>query len=105
MQFVSAGKVGVAAAGTPQPLALGVRTVRFLRFTPAPSATGKVYIGSNGMVKATLAGVGKVFLPPGAAGYYDSYDIGPFDDEEIDTTNFYLDADTNGEGPLVTYAT
>jgi len=71
-------------------------------FQAKPGNLGKVYIGTAGMVRATLAGVSAVLAIPtvnSIPSYSISLTLAP---AGIDLSELFIDADTAGEGVLLT---
>lgn len=71
-------------------------------FQAKPGNLGKVYIGTADMVRATLAGVSAVLAIPTAnsiPSYSISLTLAP---AGIDLSELWVDADTAGEGALLT---
>lgn len=109
MPLRSLGKVTVTVAGTPISL-LAVLQAAGLRFRSYHAAhlqaldtnAGKVYIGTSTMVKATRAGCIHVLAAP-ASGNIPSFGMALIGSAAgIDISEVYLDADTSGEGVLLT---
>ena len=101
------GRVNVPVPGTPVPLATNPAITASKLFVQViPGLTGKTYLGSATLTKATLAGVTRVLWPNAAGGFSEH-----FFQESQDGTNsirlkdYAVDADVAGEGLLVTYWT
>jgi hypothetical protein len=101
------GKLSVAASGTPVPLSTDpTLTASKLFFQSIPGFTGKTYVGSANMVKATLAGVTRILAPNPSGGFSENFYIESQDGENgIRLIDYAVDADVSGEGVLVTYWT
>jgi hypothetical protein len=104
LQARSFGKVAVATPGTPVRVTTdtALRAHR-MRFAVLIGEVGRVFLGVQGMNKATGAGVIKEFWPTGAGG-------GVADDLVIESaagelrpSDYYVDANTAGEGLIVAY--
>src|SRR5579863_8638362 len=98
MQAVTLGLVPVPTPGTP----VGISATRVLcnriRFETTTAGAGKVYLGLAGLVKASLAGVIKQFIPAGS-GVPDSFDLfAPDGADELDLSQYFVDAANAGEG-------
>ena len=105
MNIKCKGRVSVPTPGTPVPLATDpTLTVCKLFFQVIPGLTGKTYVGTGGMTKATLGGVARILWPNASGGFSESFFL-----ESQDGTNsiclqdYAIDADVAGEGLLVTY--
>lgn len=107
------GKITVPVAGTPVQLYAAILALdptnpayRFkafhaVLFQAMDSNSGKIYIGSSAMVKATLVGVAQVLVVPSAS-YIPSFGMAnQLSPEGVDLTALYLDAAVSGEGVLV----
>jgi hypothetical protein len=69
-----------------------------------PGLVGKTYLGTPVMNKATLAGVARVLSPNSAGGFSETFEIESQDGENsIRLMDYAVDADTAGEGLLVTW--
>ncbi len=95
------GKITVTTPGTPVRVTsqTGLRASRML-FATDPSDTGAIYLGVAGMVKATRAGVIRVFTAPGT-GPQDGLVL-QTDRQTVNPGDYYIDADNAGQGLLVT---
>jgi hypothetical protein len=107
MIIKSLGRVNVAVPGTPVPLTTNAALTASKLFVQAiPGLTGKTYLGSATMTKATLAGATRVLSPNSTGGFSENFFL-----ESQDGTNgirlaeYAIDADVAGEGLLVTYWT
>lgn len=107
MLLAALGKVAVPTPGTQvvlSTISTGERFVKCVKFRTHASNTGKVYVGSPTMVRATLAGVMAQLIPPAATGQTDEFELCA-DEDLIDLQRVAVDADVAGEGPLVTLFT
>lgn len=89
MQMIPLGKVAVASAGTLQQLSTETAVNRII-LKAGSGNTNKVYLGFQGLAKATLA---NCFWELSPGGEFDSAQFGLND---IDPSKIYLDADTSG---------
>ncbi len=107
MNINSKGRVNVATPGTPVPLATDPSVVASKLFVQViPGLTGKTYLGTTAMNKTTLDGVARVLWPNSAGGFSENFEIESQDGENsIRLMDYAIDADTAGEGLLVTYWT
>lgn len=106
------GRIVVPVAGTP----VSVRTAVFatgerfqafhaMLFQAMATNTGRVYIGKNTMVKATLADCAAVLAIP-TANTIPSFGMSnPLSPAGVDISGLFIDADVNGEGVLLTILT
>lgn len=103
MNITPLGKIAPTAAGTPVQVTAD-NTIRTFKIYMAQIAgtTGKVYVGRQGLVKGTLAGVIKEFAIP-AAGLLDVFVIESESGEQLVPADYWVDADVNNEGVLVSY--
>lgn len=117
MPVIIVGKLSVTAAGTPQKvtdfpaykaalvaakLSSQFLTVQAALFQQWTLNTGKVWIGGATMNKTTGADMAAVLTAPSASSipsFGASNHLAP---AGIDLSVFYLDVDTNGEGPILT---
>lgn len=91
------GKVAVTTGGTPVQIdadGLG-RVVQSLIVQSLASNTDKIYLGRQGMVKATGVGVIAVLTPTAAPFKLDAFGNG------FKTDKLYLDAAVDGEGAYI----
>ncbi|MBI4910961.1 MAG: hypothetical protein HY820_45545 [Acidobacteria bacterium] len=105
LQARSFGKIAVPVPGTPVRLTsdLALRVNR-LRFAPLIGEVGRVFVGVAGMNKANGAGVVKEFWPTGAGGgVADDLMIESRDGDLLRPADYYIDANTAGEGLIVAY--
>jgi hypothetical protein len=107
MIIKSLGRVNVPVAGTPVPLTTNPAITASKLFVQAiPGLTGKTYLGSPTMAKATLAGVTRILWPNTTSGPVESFFLESQDGENsIRLKDYAIDADNAGEGLLVTYWT
>ena len=107
MHINTKGRVNVATPGTPVPLTTDTSiTASKLFFQVIPALTGKTYIGSPSMAKATLTGVARVLWPNTTGGFSENFWIESQDGaNSIRLAEYAVDADVAGEGLLVTYWT
>jgi hypothetical protein len=105
-QFVALGPTRSVVAGTPVPVAIppelaGRPTCHACLIEALPGNVGKVYIGTTGLNKATLTGV-LVVLPTPTANLLGTFSIAVAQAANaIRLTDFWIDADTAGDGVLV----
>jgi hypothetical protein len=101
------GRVNVATPGTPVPLATDRSVVASKLFVQAiPGLTGKTYLGTPAMNKATLNGVARILWPNSTSGFSENFEIESQDGENsIRLMDYAIDADVASEGLLVTYWT
>jgi hypothetical protein len=99
------GRVSVLTPGTPIPLTTDATlTANKLFFQVIPGLTGKTYVGTTGMTKATLGGVARILWPNASGGFSESFSIESQDGtNSIRLKDYVIDADVAGEGLLVTY--
>lgn len=91
--------ITVATAGTPERLTTDVKIRASAIFVQAlHSNTQKAYVGVSGLTKATGAGV-IVTLDAKQSWAFDTGD----GSDRIQVSDYYFDADVNGEKLLVTY--
>lgn len=102
------GKVAVVAPGTPVRVTTDLtRRVAAISFTAVPGASGAIYIGGAGMVKATLVQVARKMTIPSAGVACDTFLVpmipggGAIHLHVL--ADYWIDADGAGDGPLVTY--
>ena len=109
-QFVSFGKIQIAAAGTPQKVqipqvagnpVMNPPSCHALLIQALSTNAGKIYIGLAGLDKATLAQV-LVVLPVPTANLLPAFSIAvTVAGNAINVGDLWLDADTSGEGVLL----
>jgi hypothetical protein len=104
LQARSFGKVAVATPGTPVRVTSDT-TIRAqqIRFAVAIGETGRVFLGVQGMNKATGAGVVKEFWPTGAGGGVADELVLESAAGELRPSDYYVDANSAGEGLIVAY--
>ena len=107
MHINTLGRVIVATPGTPVPLTTNSTiTASKVFFQVIPGLTGKTYVGTPSMAKATLAGVARVLWPNATGGFSENFWIEAQDGENsIRLAEYAVDADVAAEGLLVTYWT
>ena len=107
MEFTSLGKIGVPTPGTPVPLTAdaSIRAACII-VCQIGGTTGRVLFGKAGLNKTSLAGAIRTFLPAGASGLLDHIEIHSHGaGNRLQPSEFVIDADTAGEGVLVSYGT
>ena len=99
------GRVNVPVPGTPVPLTTNPAITASKLFVQViPGLTGKTYLGSATLTKATLAGVARVLAPNSAGGFSEDFFLESQDGaNSIRLAEYSIDADVAGEGLLVTY--
>jgi len=102
MTATSLGRVNVPTSGTTVPLAITQTFCCRIRAQVVAGLTGKMYLGTLGLNKTTLAGVIKEFWPNSAGGVDDSWEVWTNSDE-LDLSQYAIDAAVSGEGLIVTY--
>lgn len=104
LQPRSFGKVAVPTPGTPVRVTSDT-TIRAhrIRFAVAIGETGRVFLGVQGMSKASGAGVVKEFWPTGAGGGVADELVLESAAGELRPSDYYVDANTAGEGMIVAY--
>ncbi len=104
MTAVSLGKVAPATAGTPKQITTDT-TIKANRivFAQIPATTGKAFVGVSGLNRSTLAGALRAFLPPGASGFTDDFEVEAESGNALTVADYYVDADNNNEGVIVSY--
>ena len=97
----------MAVPGTPVPLTTNPAITASKLFVQViPGLTGKTYLGSKAMAKATLAGVTRILWPNAAGGFSENFFLESQDGtNSIRLAEYAVDADVAGEGLLVTYWT
>lgn len=107
LQARSFGKIAVLAPGTPVRLSSDENLrVNRLRFAGVVGEVGRVFLGVAGMNKATSAGVIKEFWPTGAGGgVADEFVIESPNGDLLRPADYYIDANSAGEGLIVAYWT
>ena len=107
MTVTSLGRLNVATPGTLVPLSTDP-TARASKifFQAVPGLTGKGYIGTNGLVRATGAKVIRVLAPNPTGGISDFFFLESQQDSDVlNLSNYYIDMDVAGEGLLISYWT
>jgi|SRR5580698_69228 hypothetical protein len=101
------GRVNVAVPGTPVPLTTNPAITASKVFVQViPGLTGKTYLGSTLLNKATLAGVARILWPNSGGGFSENFFLESQDGtDSIRLKDYAIDADVAGEGLLVTYWT
>lgn len=99
------GRVSVSTPGTPVPLTTDkTLTASKLFFQVIPGLTGKTYVGTTGLNKATLGGVARILWPNASGGFSENFSVESQDGmNSIVLSEYAIDADVAGEGLLVTY--
>ena len=106
LQARSFGKIAVPTPGTPMPITTdtNLRAAK-LRFAVVIGETGRVFLGVEGMNKATGACVVKEFWPTGAGGGVADELVLESEAGELRPSDYYVDANTAGEGLMIAYWT
>ncbi len=106
LQPRSLGKVAVPTPGTPVRVTSDT-TIRAhrIRFAVAIGETGRVFLGVEGMDKATGAGVVKEFWPTGVSGGVAGELVLESAAGDLRPSDYYVDTNTAGEGLIVAYWT
>jgi hypothetical protein len=104
MTAKSLGKIAVPTPGT----AVQVSSVNFpcarIRFEAPLSNTHVAWVGIAGLVGSSLTNVIKQLQFPAAGAIADVFEIAPEDGaDELNISDYYVDATTAGEGALVTF--
>lgn len=104
LQARSFGKIAVPTPGTPVRLSsdTALRVSR-IRFAPVIGEVGRVFLGVSGMTKANGSGVIKEFWPTGAGGGVADEFVIDSPSGELRPSDYYIDANTAGEGLIVSY--
>lgn len=105
MEVKSLGKIAPSTAGTPVRITAdeSLRAHRLI-ISQIAGTTGKVVAGLSGLNRTTLASAVKQFLPPGANGGTDVFILeSPGVTNQIRVSDFWVDADNNSEGVIVSY--
>ena len=104
LQPRSLGKIAVPAPGTPVRVTSDT-TIRAhrIRFAVAIGETGRVFLGVQGMNKASGAGVVKEFWPTGAGGGVADELVLESAAGELRPSDYCVDANSAGEGLIVAY--
>jgi len=107
MTVTTLGRVNVVTPGTPVPLSIdpNQRVARIFAQV-IPGLTGKGYLGSSNMIRATLVGVMRVLWPNSAGGFSENFLVESTDGtDSLNLSQYFVDMDVAGEGLLVTYWT
>jgi hypothetical protein len=103
MAVKSLGKITVTTGGTPVQVSTTRVGANSIMFQQIPGNTGKMYIGDSTLVKATLVGVHAV-LPIPTTNILPSYTATIVEAPAgLNAAEFWVDAEVNGEGVLVSY--
>jgi hypothetical protein len=99
------GRVNVAVPGTLVPLTTNTSLrASKIYFQVIPGLTGKGYIGTSGLVRATLANTIRVLWPNPSGGISDSFYLESQSDSDVlNLASYYIDMDVAGEGLVITY--
>jgi hypothetical protein len=107
MTVTTLGRMNVITPGTPVPLSTdpNQRVARIFAQV-IPGLTGKGYLGTSNMVRATLAGVMRVLWPNSGGGFSENFLVESTDGtDSLNLSQYFVDMDVAGEGLLVTYWT
>ncbi len=106
MKAYSLGKIKVTSPGTP----VGVSSdrslrVACLRFQAVIGEAGRVFLGVKSMNKNTGSGLIKEYWPTGAGGgVADEFEVvSPDGTNSLRPSDYYVDANSPGEGLIVSY--
>jgi hypothetical protein len=104
LQPRSFGKIAVPTPGTPVRVTsdTSIRAHR-IRFAVVIGETGRVFLGVQGMSKASGTGVLFEFWPTSAGGGVADNLMIESVDGELRPSDYYVDANVSGEGLLVSY--
>jgi hypothetical protein len=102
MTGISLGRVNVPTSGTVVRLTTTQTLCCRIRAQVIAGLTGKMYLGTVGLNKATMAGVIKEFWPNSAGGVDDAWEVSANSDE-LDLSQYAIDAAVSGEGLIVSY--
>ena len=107
MTVTTLGRVNVTTPGTPVPLSTDPnQRVAKIFAQVIPGLTGKGYLGTSNMVRATLAGVIRVLWPNSGGGISENFLVESTDGTDtLNLSQYFVDMDVAGEGLLVTYWT
>jgi len=105
LQARSFGKIAVSVPGTPVPITTDTNLrVAKLRFAVVIGETGRVFLGVQGMNKASGAGLIAEFWPTGpGGGIADELVLESQNGDLLRPADYYVDANVAGEGLLVAY--
>lgn len=96
-------KITVATPGTAVQLESSYLPGSKVTIVPIPTNTGRVYLGTSGVVGSTATNVIRWFNPPSATGLVDMFEIDVDQGGNlIDDSVFWVDAAVAGEGVLIT---
>ncbi len=101
MNIAPLGKINVASAGTPVRVTATSTPCYGLIVTPVIGNAGATHFGTSTLVKATLVGVIKTFLKPAATGASDTLQITCDQLNQLNAADYWVDAETSGDGLLV----
>lgn len=106
LQPRSLGRIAVSTPGTPVRVTsdTSIRAHR-IRFAVVIGETGRVFLGVDGMNKATGASVVKEFWPTGAGGGVADELVLESAAGDLRPSDYFVDANTAGEGLIVAYWT
>jgi hypothetical protein len=96
------GRVNVSIGGQAIRLATTSTPCCRIRAQVIAGLTGKMYLGTAGLNRVTMAGVIKEFWPNQSGGIDDQWEVWS-DGDELDLSQYYIDAFVSGEGVLITY--
>jgi hypothetical protein len=103
MTVLPLGKIAVTTAGTPVPVTATKTLCNQIVVSVLAANTGKTYFGTAALVKSTFVGVVVQFLIPPATGAAATFILRPEEGgNQLNAADFWVDADVNGEGLLVT---
>ena len=107
MTVTTMGRVNVATPGTPVPLSTDPNQRVSRIFTQVvPGLTGKGYLGTSNMVRASGAGVMRILWPNSGGGFSENFLIESADGaDSLNLSQYFVDMDVAGEGLLVSYWT
>lgn len=107
MTVTALGRVNVTTPGTVVPLSTDpTKRASKIFVQVVPGLTGKGYLGTPGMVRATLAGVVRVLWPNTAGGMSENFLIESSNGtNSLNLSEYVVDMDVAGEGLLVSYWT
>ncbi len=108
MQTFPLGKVFVMTAGTPTTLASALpanfpadHKFHKLIVSQVFGTTGRICFGTTTVLAATLAGTIKEFFPTAATGLADTFTLCGGLSNELNATDYAVDATVNSEGVLI----
>lgn len=105
------GKITVTTAGTPVQIFTndpGGNMPKFkvakIRIEPLPANTGKIYVGSSTLDKSSMVGVLDILNKWPTTGPPDRFLVDSQEDSNVlFPDEYWLDADTSGEGAVVSF--